>query len=82
MQVQLDAQNVNEVTMLVAEVVEQADQTASNVGLVRRVVVRAALLVSSNPAAVDEVVRTLKSCKKKLKKYQSVASPTDSCECG
>ena len=58
MQVQINAQNVNEVTMMVAVVVEQAEQTGSNIGLVRSVVVRAARLFSSNPAAVDKMVRT------------------------
>lgn len=57
MQTGLNEENIAETNAMVAEVVQEADQSIANALLVRNVVARTAFLVSSNPSVVDEEVK-------------------------
>jgi len=61
MQSNLNEENIAETTAMVAEVVQEADQSVANVLLVRNVVATTAFLVASNPSVVDEEVRDANS---------------------
>lgn len=56
MQTNLNEENIAETNAMVAEVVQEADQSVENAQLVRNVVARTAFLVTSNPSVVDEEV--------------------------
>ena len=61
MQTNLNEENIAETNAMVAEVVQEADQSVVNVLLVRNVVATTAFLVASNPSVVDEEVRDASS---------------------
>ena len=61
MQTNLNEENIAETNAMVAEVVQEADQSVANVLLVRNVVATTAFLVASNPSVVDEEVRDASS---------------------
>ena len=56
-QSELNQDNVGEITTMVAEVVQEAEQSVINVELVKSVVVTAALLVTSDPTVVNVEVK-------------------------